>query len=151
MLARGLARRCPVCGQGRLFRRWFTMLERCPRCGFRFERREGQFVGAVGINTVVSFGALMIVLIVGVVLSLPDLAVAPVLVACVITAVVVPVFFYPVSKTLWDAIDLAMSPLEPGEAPGIEQPQRPVERGRRRPGPRGRPPRVGSNGSEPGV
>ena len=31
----------------------------------------------------------------------------------VATAVVVPLAFYPVSKTLWSAIDLAMRPLEP--------------------------------------
>jgi hypothetical protein len=33
--------------------------------------------------------------------------------AIVATAVVVPLAFYPVSKTLWSAIDLAMRPLEP--------------------------------------
>jgi hypothetical protein len=27
----------------------------------------------------------------------------------------VPVFYYPISKTLWTAIDLLMRPLEPGE------------------------------------
>ena len=31
-------------------------------------------------------------------------------------AVTFPVFFYPFSKTLWLAINLAMRPLEPGEA-----------------------------------
>jgi len=33
----------------------------------------------------------------------------------VATAVVVPLAFYPVSKTLWSAIDLAMRPLEPDD------------------------------------
>jgi hypothetical protein len=33
--------------------------------------------------------------------------------AIMATAVVVPLVFYPVSKTLWSAIDLAMRPLEP--------------------------------------
>ena len=27
---RGLRRRCPRCGAGRLFARWFRMAERCP-------------------------------------------------------------------------------------------------------------------------
>jgi hypothetical protein len=33
----------------------------------------------------------------------------------VAVAVVVPLAFYPVSKTLWSAIDLAMRPLEPDD------------------------------------
>ena len=35
--------------------------------------------------------------------------------AVVAVAVVVPLLFYPVSKTLWSAIDLAMRPLEPDD------------------------------------
>ncbi|MDZ7734421.1 MAG: hypothetical protein U5R31_16320 [Acidimicrobiia bacterium] len=39
----------------------------------------------------------------------------PVLIVCVGTAMVFPAFFYPFSKTLWVAVELAMSPLQPGE------------------------------------
>ena len=46
MMLRGCSRRCPVCGQGHLFRRWFTMCERCPRCDLRFERIEVVRIGA---------------------------------------------------------------------------------------------------------
>ncbi len=35
--------------------------------------------------------------------------------AIVATAIIVPLAFYPVSKTLWSAIDLAMRPLEPDD------------------------------------
>jgi uncharacterized protein (DUF983 family) len=119
MLRRALALRCSVCGSGGLFRRWTHMVERCPRCGFLFERTEGQFIGAVGMNTIVTFGALLITLVIGFVVTSPDIAVVPVLVAGLAVAGLLPLIFYPFSKTTWIAIDLAMTPLEPGEAPRL--------------------------------
>ena len=117
MLLRGLVRRCPVCGQGRLFRLWFSLAERCPRCRLRFERIEGHWLGALGLNTIVSFGVLFCVVAGGLALSHPGYRMAPLLAAAVGTAVVVPLAFFPSSKTLWTAIDLCMRPLEPSEAP----------------------------------
>ena len=70
-LGAALTRRCPVCGQGHLFRRWFTMIDRCPRCGLRFERIEGHWTGDLGINTIVSFGALLLTLLGGFLAHLP--------------------------------------------------------------------------------
>ncbi len=116
MLLRGLARRCPLCGQGKLFRRWFSLTERCPRCHLRFERIEGHWLGALGLNTIVSFTTLFVVVVVGLVLSHPDYETAPLLVAAVTTAIVVPLVFFPSSKMMWTAIDLCMRPLEAGEA-----------------------------------
>lgn len=95
------------------------MVERCPRCGFLFERSEGQFIGAIGINTIVTFGALLVALVVGFIVTAPDIAVVPLLVIGLAVAALLPVAFYPFSKTIWTAIDLAMSPLEPGEAPRL--------------------------------
>lgn len=116
MLARGLAKRCPVCGQGRLFRRWFTMVDRCPRCQLRFERIEGHWVGSLGMNTIVSFTVLFVVVVAGLVLSHPVYRMAPLVLAASLTAVVIPLAFFPSSRTLWTAIDLIMRPLEPDEA-----------------------------------
>ncbi len=116
MLVRGLVQRCPLCGQGKLFKAWFTMLERCPGCGLRFERIEGHWVGALGMNTIVSFCVLFVVVVAGLVLSHPTYRMAPLVLAASVTAVVVPLAFFPSSKTLWTAIDLLMRPLEPGEA-----------------------------------
>lgn len=118
LLWRAARLRCPVCGSGRLFRRWVQLVDRCPRCGFQFERRAGQFVGAVGMNTIAVFGLLLIALAVGFVLTAPKVAVVPLLVVGVVIAGLGPVVFYPFSKTLWTAVDLMMSPLEEGEAPG---------------------------------
>jgi len=116
MVGRGLVRHCAVCGSGHLFRRWFRMVERCPRCDLRFERIEGHWTGDLGINTIVSFGSLLLALVVGFLVTWPDVPGVALFVVAVTIAVVVPLAFYPFSKTLWLALDLLMRPLEPGEA-----------------------------------
>jgi uncharacterized protein (DUF983 family) len=116
MLWRGATRRCPICGQGKLFHRWFRMRERCPRCDLRFERIEGHWTGDLGINTVVSFGVLLVTLFVGIFATYPNVPTVPLLVAAVGVAAIVPFLFFPFSKTIWLALDLMMRPLEPGEA-----------------------------------
>ena len=120
MMLRGCSRRCPVCGQGHLFQRWFTMCERCPRCDLRFERIEGHWTGDLGINTIVSFGALLVVLLVGFLAFWPTPPLTAIIVAAIAVAGLLPLAFYPFSKTIWLAIDLMMRPLEPEEVrPGF--------------------------------
>lgn len=115
-LGRALLLRCPVCGGGDLFSRWFAMAEHCPTCGFRFHRVEGHWIGSLGMNTIVSFGALLVAVVAGVALTMPDPPLAPLIAVAVGVAVVVPVAFFPWSRTLWSAIDLLMRPLEPDDA-----------------------------------
>lgn len=115
MLLRGLFRRCPLCGSGRLFRWWLVMKDDCPRCDLHFERIEGHWIGALGMNTVVSFGAVLLGIVAVFTLTYADESAAPGVAAVVAIAVIVPLAFYPVSKTLWCAIDLAMRPLEPDD------------------------------------
>ncbi len=115
VLWRGLTRRCPVCGGGGLFRRWFSMAPRCPRCGFRFEREQGHWVGSLGVNTIVSFGALLATIVGGVIATAPDIPVVPLTVASCAVAVAVPLLAFPFTRTIWSAIDLLMNPPAAGE------------------------------------
>jgi uncharacterized protein (DUF983 family) len=116
---RGCRKHCAVCNSGGLFTRWFTMAERCPRCDLRFERSEGHWTGDLGINTIVSFGTLLIALIVGFLVSWPDPPGIGLFLTAIGIAGLVPLAFFPFSKTIWLAIDLIFRPLEPGEvAPG---------------------------------
>jgi uncharacterized protein (DUF983 family) len=39
--------KCPVCRRGRAFTGHFAMNETCPVCGYRFEREQGYFFGAM--------------------------------------------------------------------------------------------------------
>lgn len=114
-LIRGLIARCPACGAGGQTEHWVRVRERCPRCGLRYERIEGHFIGAVGINTVVSFGILLLSLVVSLVVTFPDFPVLPLILWHVGLALVVPTLFLPVSRTLWTAIDIGMRPLTPDE------------------------------------
>ncbi|MEM8904978.1 MAG: DUF983 domain-containing protein [Actinomycetota bacterium] len=109
-LRRGLARRCPACGSGGLFRAWFRMRERCPRCGLLFERIEGQWLGSLGINTIVTFVLLFVLVVAGVFATAPDVAVTPLIVAAVAIGGLFPALFFPWSRTLWLSIDLLMRP-----------------------------------------
>lgn len=42
-----LRQRCPKCRQGPIFYGWINMNDCCPRCGIRFEREAGYFLGAM--------------------------------------------------------------------------------------------------------
>jgi hypothetical protein len=107
------------------------MVDRCPRCGLLFERIEGHWLGAVGINTIVSLGAVLVALVVGLIATFPELPLLPLIAANVTVAVVAPILFHPVSRTLWTAVDIAMRPLEPHE---VDWTQAGGPRSRRKPG-----------------
>jgi uncharacterized protein (DUF983 family) len=108
MLIRGLTKRCPWCGQGKLFRRWFTLIERCPKCGLRFEREEGAFLGAMALNYGVTGVAFVALVVVWLAVTLPNLELIPLMAAGIGVTVAVPILFFPFSKTIWVAIDLLL-------------------------------------------
>ncbi len=115
LLWRGLTGRCPACGQGGQHRWLVKISDGCARCGLRFERIEGHFIGAVGMNTIMSLGILLVTLIVSLVVTFPDFPVLTLVLINVAVAVVAPLLFYPLSRMLWTAIDIAMRPLRPDE------------------------------------
>ena len=53
-MGRALSRRCPYCGSPGIYDGYFALRERCPRCGVRFEREEGYFLGAYALNLIVA-------------------------------------------------------------------------------------------------
>ena len=113
MIGRGLIRHCALCGSGGLFEGWFRMRQRCPGCGYLFEREEGFFLGAYVINLGITEGLLLIAGVIPCIVFLaknPGASVIPFLLAGLATSVVAPVVFYPFSRTLWSAIDLIIRP-----------------------------------------
>ena len=114
MLGRALLKRCPLCGAGRLFAGWFRMKERCPGCGYVFEREEGFFLGAYVINLAIAQGMVILLAVVPLIVRLagdPDASILPFIVGGIIGAVLAPVIFYPWSKTIWTAFDLMLRPV----------------------------------------
>ncbi len=120
MLGRGLVKRCPLCGGRGLFTGWFRMKERCPRCGYLFEREEGFFLGAYVINLAITQGLLLALAVVPLIVLLdsrPDQSLVPIVVGGLVAVLAGPVAFYPYSKTVWTAIDLILRPVDAHEPP----------------------------------
>lgn len=117
LIRRGLKRKCPNCGTGGIFDGWFKLKDLCPTCSYPFEREEGYWVSAIIVNTAVIEGLFLVVFIAVVLGTAPDIEWAPLLVIGVVMNVVFPIFFYPLSKTVWMGIDLYFHPLEKSERP----------------------------------
>jgi len=107
MMWRGLTRRCPRCGGGKLFQRWFRMVPDCPHCGLHFEREPGYWVGAVAINTMVIGMVFTIITVTVSAATIPDIPWVTLLMAELPLMAIGPGAFYPYSKTLWVAVDRA--------------------------------------------
>lgn len=121
VVLRGLGRRCPRCGEPRIFERRFTLKPRCPRCDLRFEKEEGGFLGAMALNYGVAVLFWLIVMAVGIALTAPVVPVAPLLVASIGVLTVVPVWFYPRSKALWAAIEFLVERSQPNYRPPVRR------------------------------
>jgi uncharacterized protein (DUF983 family) len=107
MLWRGLRRKCPRCGGGKLFTHWFRMVPDCPVCNLHFEREPGYWVGAIAISTMVVGILFTIVLVVFSAATVPDIPWVTLLMAELPLMGLGPIAFYPFSKTLWVAFDRA--------------------------------------------
>ncbi|MCJ7672710.1 MAG: DUF983 domain-containing protein [Acidimicrobiia bacterium] len=101
----GLTRRCPRCGSGHLFRHYFELVPDCPKCDLHFERESGYFAGALAINIMVAGGIFAVVFVALLAATIPTVPVAELLAVLVPIVVLVPIIFYPFSKTVWMAVD----------------------------------------------
>lgn len=90
------------------------MKERCPRCGYLFEREPGFFIGSYFINFAIVEGFLFVMLM-GFVAwkdQHPDAGMTAAIVIGLSIGLIGPFVFYPFSRTIWSALDLLMTPLE---------------------------------------
>ncbi|HLQ28923.1 MAG TPA: DUF983 domain-containing protein [Ktedonobacteraceae bacterium] len=115
-LIRALFLRCPHCGKGKLFRRGFTMYERCPVCGWSFEREEGYWTGAVAVNLVIT--ELLVTLLVvplAVWLAITQQPITLLVITGLPLAFILPFIFFRHSKSFWMSIDFMIHPVDPEE------------------------------------
>ncbi len=110
LLARGITRRCPWCGDRRAyFTGWFSRQDRCRACAHAYRRGDDAFeLGAITANIILTFLGVLITVLVLILLTAPDVPVVWVTVGAGAVALVGPALFYPVSFTLWQAVDLWM-------------------------------------------
>ena len=105
---RGFRLRCPMCGDGRLFRNWFRMHEKCDHCGLRFDRGPGYYLGSIYIN----YGLTAALVIAGfMALFLTDtLSPEARLVLLGAFCFLFPLWFFRYARSLWLAMDLYIDP-----------------------------------------
>ena len=65
----------------------------------------------MAISFITTGGSLLVTMLIGVVSTYPDVPLVPVLSSTVAVTLVVGVFGYPISYTLWQAIDLYLRPV----------------------------------------
>ena len=111
ILLNGFRLRCPRCGQTRLFRGAFAMHEVCARCGLRFEREQGYFVGAIYINyAVTTLSSITGYLLLD---AYTTLTLTMQLVMWSIYSISFPLWFFRYARSLWLAIDFIFDPEGP--------------------------------------
>ena len=71
-----------------------------------FDGSPGHWVGSVGMNTILCVISLLLTIVVSTLFLWPDLKVIPMLLPALIVGFVSPILLYPISQTLWTAIDL---------------------------------------------
>lgn len=105
-LRRALRKRCPRCSGPGIFATFFGLRERCPTCGFRFEREQGYWTGAMIVN--IAICELWFVVLFGLIVlpTFPEVPWRLLLGVGLLTNGLLPVVFYPWSKTIWMALEL---------------------------------------------
>jgi uncharacterized protein (DUF983 family) len=109
LLGRGLRLRCPVCGEGKLYRRCFSMYRQCPACHFTYAREAGYYTAAVAINIFLSE-----VFVLAVVLPMAAYNAVPLvtlLLAGGVGVCILPLLFYHHAKSLWMSIEHLFHPV----------------------------------------
>ena len=114
LVGRALRLRCPHCGQRGAIHRWFTMRTICPRCGISLTA--GNSVGANLLNLVIAEAVLLTAIVGVVVTSWPDPPWTLLQYGAPVLMLLTPLVFFPFSRLLFVAIDLAM---HPGASPDV--------------------------------
>jgi uncharacterized protein (DUF983 family) len=111
MLRYGLRLRCPRCAAGRLYRKPFRMNQQCGRCGLKFEREQGYFIGAIYINYAATVG----IAVPGFFLldAFAGLSIEQQLTIWVPFAVFFPLAFFHHARSLWLVLDHYFNPAQP--------------------------------------
>jgi len=122
---RGLRLRCPHCGEGKLFRGWFAMHDRCEHCGFLFGHEPGFFLGSIYIN----YGLTTVLVLAGYFACFFLTTFDPnhVLIGLLVFSVLFPLWFFRYARSLWLGFDYAFDPKPPGPQAGQKKTEGEVE------------------------
>ncbi len=111
--------RCPVCGQGKMFRNFVRMNQQCPYCGVKFEREGGFFLGSIyfnyGLTTLIIVPVYIVLMFSNAhtALNLSEEAFEWVLNGGTLAfALLFPLWFYRYARSLWAGFDQYCDPRE---------------------------------------
>lgn len=111
LLGRAIRRRCPNCGGHPIFDGWLRMKDQCPACGLVLNRKEsGYSLGGFWLNLLFAEGVTAVIFVTTLVRTWPNPPWTLLQYGLPLLALLTPVVFYPFSKTLFLAIDLAVRP-----------------------------------------
>ncbi len=122
LISRSLRRRCPLCGEGKLFRLWLRMHLTCPKCGVTFAREPGYFMGSVYLNY--GLTAAIVAGVYPICLFQQLLPQNVLLTVGLIFCVVFPVLVFPFARSFWLGFDEYCDPRPPvpsGDSDADEQ------------------------------
>jgi uncharacterized protein (DUF983 family) len=109
-LATILGRRCPRCGEGRIFRSPFAMVEKCPVCGLEYERGSpGYFTGAMYVSYALAIPLISLLTLVEYLLLPRWTLFRLVLLATAICVPLIP-WIWQYSRVIWIHFDQWMDP-----------------------------------------
>lgn len=113
---RALRLRCPHCGGRPIFVTWIRMLPTCPVCGLNLERGErGYWLGAYFFSLVAVEITFTVWIVGAIIATWPAPPWHAIHLATIALMIVVPVAFFPFSKTLFLAFDLLLRPPTPDD------------------------------------
>ncbi|HZZ72192.1 MAG TPA: DUF983 domain-containing protein [Pirellulales bacterium] len=108
LLWRAWGLRCAQCGQGKLFRGWFTMNDACGHCGASFQREPGFYLGSIYFN----YG-LTAILVTAIYCTLNfgfDVSPEILLPATAAFTVLFPLWYFRRARSVWLAFDQYFDP-----------------------------------------
>ena len=113
MIRRSLMRQCPRCAnRSAWFTSWFKQGERCIGCGIKRTRdTDGHELGSMTIASVLNIVLIMAAIGIAVAITAPDVPVLTLSIVLASAALVFPVLTWPITHTLWMAIDLIVRPV----------------------------------------
>lgn len=108
-LWRALRMRCPVCGHKPITTGYGELVETCPECRTDYAAgEEGYYVGALIVNMAVCLLSFFAAFAIGLAVTWPDVPWTGLTYGLLAVMVVVPIWFYPRSKTVWVWLDLRL-------------------------------------------
>jgi uncharacterized protein (DUF983 family) len=109
VLLRVLWLRCPRCGKGRLYRRWFSMYPKCNACELDFNREPGFYLGSIYVNYGLTAVMTMVLYYFGFTRGVPP---NQLLILLMVFCLLFPIVLFRHARAVWLAFDQHWDPQE---------------------------------------